>query len=293
MIRFLPALLLAAPAAAQTLDGHWLNIGDPYGFVVPHFERLTLAGGRFESRTWTMPFDAALCARPEAPAACTPPVATGAGVWTLDLGRFAVAAVTGAGNPYLDPRDAGLWPHFALAGGDWAFTGGGRRFVLTRPAAIEGEAVDLERPWLRVDADVPELLFHYLLAIERSLARSFCAVLALHEDEAEWAGFLADLRVHAPVAAGIAAHTWAPARDRAAAERFAHLRSGQPLGPGAAGAADIPAAARRAWLEVQARAGGEAPEAPPGRVWLDALAWAVPAKVAGRVRACEAYFFVY
>lgn len=293
MIRILTALILAAPALhAQSLDGHWLNIGDPQGWVVPHYELLTLDGDRFESRAWVRPYDPDLCTgAADAPAACTPPVPTGAGRLRLDADRFEVVEVAGAVNPYVHPHDHGLWPQFALPGAPWTLSAGPRAFALGRPAEFEGERVALERLWLRVEADVPELLFTYLLAIERSLARAFCAVAALHQDEAAWKGFTADLRLHAPVAAEIAAFHDAPvrARTRERMERFAHLRTGQPLADGAATAIDHPQPARAAWLAVEARAEGA--EAPPGQVWLAQLAWLVPQPVADRTAACEEHFF--
>jgi hypothetical protein len=293
------AIALASPAAAQTaappdLQGEWMGFAASailLGLVVPVIEELSVAGATATQRGWTVPMDPADCTgAPTQPAGCAPPIELGTVRLALAKGLLEVAPAGEQPNPYPHPTDAARWPLVALAGHGWQVRAGATTLVLSREAEVEGEAITLDRLYVRAPAGAAGWLFDYLQANELSVGRAICGVQALQDDPADWHAFVDRLALLAPVTAELARLGRGTGLGREDRLRLMTLREGpQVLGEMATDVSDIPEAARVAWLDHLAwlRAGA-APA--PGQGVIAALGWQAAPDVAERAEACLEYY---
>jgi len=221
--------LVASAASAQAtsaqtgrLDGHWMALGDMLGLVPANIESLTIAEGQAQAALY------ATCTPP----ACAEPMPSAEGTVTLDATTLQFTGTAAY------PADPG-WAYLQLPGGAWSIIAQGRRLMTMREASVNNQSVPLMRIWLQVAPEVPGQLADYLAAAESDAARALCAVVSLHGDEGEWAGFTAHLGALAAPMHDLSRGT--PAADPAsygpeadaALQRLAHWVQGQNIPDGA------------------------------------------------------------
>ncbi|WP_127110493.1 hypothetical protein [Pararhodobacter zhoushanensis] len=194
MYRIVPTAVFAAlvgaalPAQAQTLDGHWMAVGDMLGLAPGNIEALTIEDGHAASVLWRAPTEA--CATAPAAEGCAMPVPSASGAISVDAVTFGITADEADASPF---PDVATWPFLALPGGAWSIISQDRRLMSMREASVNGNSVPLMRIWLQVAPEVPEQLYDYLTVGGRDIARSICGVTTLHADAALWQGFTAHL----------------------------------------------------------------------------------------------------
>ena len=256
---FTAVLAAAAPLTAQSLDGHWMAIGDMLGLVPGNIEALTIADGHARSVLWRVP-GTACTADPQA-GDCAMPRPSASGSISVDAVTFQVAADAQDASPF---PDVPTWPLLALPGGPWSIISQDRRLMAMREASVNGNSVPLMRIWLQVAPEVPEQLYDYLTVAGRDIARSICGVTTLHADAAQWQGFTEHL-----------ARVAGPMHD---------MRLGTPQ-------ADPAAYGPEAAAALQQMAGWIQGDLPDGSVMIADLLYPVPAETGAVIDSCSARLF--